>query len=124
MKFLNPVAYKFTASDDPNVPETLLGMRAAGEDASAIIEAASLVISNKLPLSVLENLLHPHPAITEAVQECARMVSGRSINKPHVFSSCYVRSFIPRHEEEVERVEIGGLTRDLVPSYGVEDYEL
>eukprot|EP01134_Creolimax_fragrantissima_P007393 CFRG7393T1 len=115
-----------SASDDPNVPETLLGMRAAGEDASAIIEAAALVISNKLPVSVLENLLHPHPAITEAVQECARMVSGKSINKPHVFSSCYVRSFFPRQGEKegVARVEIGGLTKGLVPSYGVEDYEL
>jgi len=35
----------------------------------------------------LAELLHPHPAVTEGVQECARMLLGTSIYKPQVFQS-------------------------------------
>eukprot|EP00123_Amoebidium_parasiticum_P021047 comp6064_c0_seq1/m.1901 comp6064_c0_seq1/g.1901 ORF comp6064_c0_seq1/g.1901 comp6064_c0_seq1/m.1901 type:complete len:633 (-) comp6064_c0_seq1:531-2429(-) len=94
----------------------LLGMRAAGEDASAIIQAAALLIVEKKSIRHLERLLHPHPAITESVQECARMVLGRSIHKPHVFASCWVRTFIPKKGEKPLVDTIG-----LVPSYGTED---
>eukprot|EP00124_Ichthyophonus_hoferi_P002746 Ihof_evm4s201 gene=Ihof_evmTU4s201 len=43
----------------------LLGMRAAGENSSAIIQAAALLIVEKQSIRMLERLLHPHPAITE-----------------------------------------------------------
>lgn len=56
-------------ADDDKEP-TLLGMRVAGEGASAIIEAASMLISEHAPCTRLENVLHPHPSITEAVQVC------------------------------------------------------
>ncbi len=35
----------------------------------------------------LAELLHPHPAVTEGGQECARMLLGTSIYKPQVFQS-------------------------------------
>ena len=33
----------------------------------------------------LAEVLHPHPAVTEGLQECVRMLLGTSIYKPHVF---------------------------------------
>ena len=35
----------------------------------------------------LAELLHPHPAVTEGVQDCVRMLLGTSIYKPSVFKS-------------------------------------
>jgi pyruvate/2-oxoglutarate dehydrogenase complex dihydrolipoamide dehydrogenase (E3) component len=49
------------AGDDDHV---LLGMRAAGEDASAIIEAGALLIREKQSIRYFDRVLHPHPAIT------------------------------------------------------------
>jgi hypothetical protein len=34
----------------------------------------------------LADLLHPHPAVTEGVQDCVRMLLGTSIMKPEVSS--------------------------------------
>jgi dihydrolipoamide dehydrogenase len=76
---------KILVADDE--PCLMLGMRALGPHASTMIEAASLLIQLKRPASELGDLLHPHPAITEALQECVRMIRGTSIFKPHVFKS-------------------------------------
>ncbi len=65
----------------------LLGMRALGAHASTSIEAVSLMIRQNRSVRELAELLHPHPAITEALQDCVRMLLGRSIMKPHVFRS-------------------------------------
>ena len=74
---------KLLVSDDQDA--RILGMRALGVHASTMIEAVSLMIRQRLPSSVLADLIHPHPAITEAVQDCLRMVLGRSLYKPEVF---------------------------------------
>lgn len=64
----------------------VLGMRAVGEHASSAIQAVALMIRLGTPIAELACLVHPHPSITEGVQECARMLLGRSIFKPSVFS--------------------------------------
>jgi dihydrolipoamide dehydrogenase len=61
-------------------------MRAVGEHASSAIEAVSLMIKLGIPVHELANLIHPHPSITEGVQECARLLLGESLFKPEVFS--------------------------------------
>jgi dihydrolipoamide dehydrogenase len=33
----------------------------------------------------LAELIHPHPSLIEGIQECCRMLLGKSIFKPHVF---------------------------------------
>ena len=33
----------------------------------------------------LAELIHPHPSITEGVQECVRMLLGISMIKPYIF---------------------------------------
>ena len=65
----------------------ILGMRALGEHASTSIEAVSLMIHQGRSIHDLTELLHPHPAVTEALQDCVRMLLGSSILKPHVFPS-------------------------------------
>lgn len=65
----------------------ILGMRAAGVHASTTIEAVSLMMKAGHSIREIAELLHPHPAVTEAVQDCVRMLLGTSIYKPEVFTS-------------------------------------
>jgi len=65
----------------------ILGMRALGVHASTTIEAVALIMQQGRSVRDLAELLHPHPAITECVQDCVRMLLGTSIHKPHVFQS-------------------------------------
>ena len=65
----------------------ILGMRVLGVHASSSIEAVSLMMKHDRSVCDLAELLHPHPAVTEGVQECARMLLGTSIYKPQVFQS-------------------------------------
>ena len=39
-------------------------MRAAGEDASALIHTAALLIREKMSIRYFDEIVHPHPAIT------------------------------------------------------------
>lgn len=76
--------FKVIVTDDAEM--RILGMRAVGEHASSAIEAVSLMIKLGIPVHELANLIHPHPSITEGVQECARLLLGQSLFKPEVFS--------------------------------------
>jgi dihydrolipoamide dehydrogenase len=76
---------KLLVSDDDDMH--ILGMRALGAHASTTIEGVSLMIRLGRSVRELAELLHPHPAITEALQDCVRMLLGTSIYKPEVFTS-------------------------------------
>jgi dihydrolipoamide dehydrogenase len=76
---------KLLVSDDEAM--RILGMRALGVHASTMIEAVSLMIRYDRSVRELAELLHPHPAITECLQDCVRMLLGTSIYKPEVFTS-------------------------------------
>jgi dihydrolipoamide dehydrogenase len=62
----------------------ILGMRVVGEHASSAIQAVALLISVGRGVQELAELIHPHPSIIEGIQECARMLMGKSILKPQV----------------------------------------
>lgn len=62
----------------------ILGMRVIGEHASSAIQAAALLISMDRGIKVLAELIHPHPSIIEGIQECCRMLQGKSMFKPSV----------------------------------------
>ncbi|MCZ2356993.1 MAG: NAD(P)/FAD-dependent oxidoreductase [Bacteroidia bacterium] len=82
--------FKIIVTDDEEM--RILGMRAIGEHASSVIEAVSLLISMNKGVSELAELIHPHPSMTEGIQECVRMLFGKSIMKPAVFTEnlkCY-----------------------------------
>lgn len=76
--------FKLIVTNDEEM--RILGMRAVGEHASSAIEAVALMIRLGIPVRELAELVHPHPSITEGVQECARMLLGRSIFKPAAFA--------------------------------------
>ncbi|MEJ0029702.1 MAG: NAD(P)/FAD-dependent oxidoreductase [Bacteroidota bacterium] len=72
----------------------ILGMKVVGHHASSAIQAVALLISMDKGIEELAECVHPHPSITEGIQECARMLMGKSMFKPtalHGRLSC--RSF-------------------------------
>ncbi|WP_258105637.1 NAD(P)/FAD-dependent oxidoreductase [Marinoscillum sp. MHG1-6] len=62
----------------------VLGMRVVGEHASSAIQAVALLISMGKGMKELAELIHPHPSIIEGIQECGRMLLGKSMLKPAV----------------------------------------
>jgi dihydrolipoamide dehydrogenase len=66
-------------------PHKVLGLRVVGAEASSTIQGIALLIELCATLEVLNRSVHPHPAVTEGVQECARLILGNSIMKPEVF---------------------------------------
>ena len=82
--------FKVIVTDDEHM--SVLGMRAVGEHASSAIEAVALMMRLGTSIRELADLVHPHPSITEGVQECARMLLNKSIFKPGIFADkmrCY-----------------------------------
>ncbi len=69
------------ARDSP----TILGLRVVGPQASSTIQGIAFLIHMGATLEDLDHCVHPHPAIPEAVQECARLLLGRSVLKADVF---------------------------------------
>lgn len=76
--------FKLIVTDDADMK--VLGMRAVGEHASSAVQAVALMISQGMGIGGLATLMHPHPSITEGLQECARMLMGTSIFKPEVLN--------------------------------------
>lgn len=71
----------------------ILGMRVVGNHASSAIQAVALLISMDQGIRELAECVHPHPSITEGIQECVRMLLGKSLFKPealHNKNSCRV----------------------------------
>jgi dihydrolipoamide dehydrogenase len=66
-------------------PNRLLGLRVVGPEASSAIQGIAFLIDQGATLADIDRCVHPHPAITEGVQECARLLLGRSIHKTEVF---------------------------------------
>lgn len=60
----------------------ILGMRVVGNHASSAIQAVALLISMDKGIEELAECVHPHPSITEGIQECVRMLMGKSMFKP------------------------------------------
>lgn len=63
----------------------LLGLRVVGPQASSCIQGVALLIEQGGKLADLDQCLHPHPAVTEGVQECARLLLGTSAYAPAAF---------------------------------------
>ena len=80
---------KLLASPEP--PHRVLGLRVVGPEASSCIQGIAFLIDRGATLDDIDRCVHPHPAITEGVQECARVLLGRSLHKPSVFESSLLR---------------------------------
>ena len=60
----------------------ILGMKVVGNDSSSAIQAVALLIFMDKGIEELAECVHPHPSITEGIQECVRMLLGKSLFKP------------------------------------------
>jgi dihydrolipoamide dehydrogenase len=60
----------------------ILGLKVVGNQASSAIQAVALLISMDKGIEELAECVHPHPSITEGIQECVRMLLGKSMFKP------------------------------------------
>ena len=74
---------KIIVSDDDD--EKILGMRAAGPQASAFIVSIAHLINQGNSLQDVMQVVHPHPSITEGIQECLRILKNKSVFKAKSF---------------------------------------
>jgi dihydrolipoamide dehydrogenase len=77
-------------------------MKVVGNQASSAIQAVAVLISMDKGIEELAECVHPHPSITEGIQECVRMLMGKSLFKPtalHGRLSC--RSFVGGKYENI-----------------------
>lgn len=80
----------------------ILGMKVVGNNASSAIQAVAVLISMNKGIEELAECVHPHPSITEGIQECVRMLMGKSLLKPGALRgrlSC--RRFVQGRYEEI-----------------------
>jgi dihydrolipoamide dehydrogenase len=71
---------KLMVTNDDNMK--ILGLKIIGNHASSAIQAVALLISMDKGIEELAECVHPHPSITEGIQECVRMLLGKSLFKP------------------------------------------
>jgi dihydrolipoamide dehydrogenase len=63
----------------------ILGMRGAGPQVSSTVMAVALFMHQSKGIREMLHTLFPHPTMSEAIQECVRMLLGESVYKPHAF---------------------------------------
>ncbi len=88
---------KVLVSNDKN--QKILGMRAAGPQASSFIVSVAHLINQGNSVDEVLKIFYPHPSITEGIQECLRSVSGKSIFKKEAFPDLIkIREWYPEEE--------------------------
>jgi len=75
--------FKMIVSDEEN--PKVLGMRAAGPQSAASIMYIATLMDNDVSLGEIMKTVHPHPSMTEGIQECIRVLLGKSIFKAEAF---------------------------------------
>jgi len=65
--------------------DRILGMRAAGPQASAFIVSIAYLLNSDISINEVLQSIHPHPSVTEGIQECLRVLQQQSIFKPKAF---------------------------------------
>lgn len=80
---------KLLATKEP--PHRVLGLRVVGPQASSTVQGVAFLIEHACTLEDIDSCVHPHPAIPEGVQECARLMLGKSVLKPSVFGPALLR---------------------------------
>ncbi|EPY38302.1 dihydrolipoamide dehydrogenase [Angomonas deanei] len=86
---------KIIVADDSR--KTILGVRAVGLNSSTLVDLGSLAIYNGQSVFDLANRLTAYPAVSQAFQECLRVILGRSELKPNCFDSLTLTRWSPDH---------------------------
>lgn len=69
----------------------ILGLRVVGPQASSTVQGTAFLIETGGTLQDIDRCLHPHPAMPEGVQECARLLLGKSVYKASIFGPGLLR---------------------------------
>ncbi len=75
--------FKIIVTNEEN--PLILGMRAAGLQSAVSIVFIATIMNNNTRLNDIMKTIHPHPSISEGIQECLRILKGKSILKPEAF---------------------------------------
>jgi dihydrolipoamide dehydrogenase len=75
--------FKMIVSDEEN--PKVLGMRAAGPQSAASIMYIATLMDHNASLGEIMKTVHPHPSMTEGIQECIRVLLDKSILKAEAF---------------------------------------
>jgi dihydrolipoamide dehydrogenase len=74
---------KILVSEDEE--QRILGMRAAGPQASITIMSIALLMDQGKGIKDVLKSVHPHPTMSESIQDCLRLLLDKSIYKSHAF---------------------------------------
>jgi dihydrolipoamide dehydrogenase len=75
--------FKIIVTNEEN--PLILGMRAAGLQSAVSIVFIATIMNNNTRLNDIMKTTHPHPSISEGIQECLRILKNKSIMKPEAF---------------------------------------
>jgi dihydrolipoamide dehydrogenase len=75
--------FKLLVTDEEN--PRVLGARAAGLQAAASIMYLAVVMDQEHDIKAIMKTTHPHPSMSEGIQECLRTIVGKPIYKPEAF---------------------------------------
>lgn len=92
---------KLLVTDDAEMK--ILGMRVVGVQASTSIQAVALLINMNKGIEELAECIHPHPSITEGIQESVRALLGKSILKSGLLENT-VNCYCYNHESDERKV--------------------
>ena len=74
---------KILVTDDAD--QKILGMRGAGPQISSTVVSIAHFMDQGNGAGDVLKLLYPHPTISESIQECLRLLLGKSLYKPRAF---------------------------------------
>jgi dihydrolipoamide dehydrogenase len=82
-----------------NADQTILGMRAVGPQSSSTIMSIALLMDQGKGMAAVLESLHPHPTMSEGIQECLRLLQGKSAYKPQTFPQWLkIRTWHPEND--------------------------
>ncbi len=64
----------------PEGDDRILGVRAIGRDADALVSTASVLIDQALPYTYLVDSIMPHPSLLECLQGAAHIIAGDALS--------------------------------------------
>lgn len=92
---------KIIISDDAE--QKILGMRAAGPQVSNTIMSIALLMDQNKGIKDVLKSMYPHPTMSEGIQECLRLLLGKSIYKPQAFPEYLsIRSWSPQNQNGMD----------------------
>jgi dihydrolipoamide dehydrogenase len=74
---------KIIVNDDEE--QKVIGMRAAGPQASNTIMSIAFLMDQDKGIRDALKSVHPHPTMSEGIQDCLRVLLDKSVYKPHAF---------------------------------------